>query len=234
MKSTGHTVTFNLSSHAAGSGNVWFIFQILSLTATVNALMKAFSTLSAASYWKVQVWFSMDRLNPKFAFMYRLFLRASSASVLHNGLATRKLRKLFRPMVEAVATTVSKMEGTAPEDSVHLMKWMDEFDNRSECHSWSQRVFKPFAHLWRILLQLTKHFRCCTAHLTPEVYLIASWTSHFYLRTRITYSQSTLSFTEWLLEPTASAKLFSVQNHPKGPPPRKTGIQQTHAPASIR
>lgn len=74
----------------------------------------------------------MSQSNPKLTSLYQFFLRATSASVLHNSLATRHLRRLYRPTFEATTKTVKKVENSIPEDSAHLKKWLAEFDYRSE------------------------------------------------------------------------------------------------------
>lgn len=73
----------------------------------------------------------MSQSNPKLTSLYQIFLRATSASVLHNSLATN-LRRLYRPTFEATTKTVKKVENSIPEDSAHLKKWLAEFDYRSE------------------------------------------------------------------------------------------------------
>lgn len=73
-------------------------------------------------------------LPPKFTSLYRLFLRAISASTLHNGPATRRIRRLYKPNFEAAARNIRHLEnmeaGTA--ESVQIQKWLDTFDQRSK------------------------------------------------------------------------------------------------------
>ena len=48
----------------------------------------------------------MSRLPPSFTSLYRLFLRTSSTSVLHQNAARKQLRQLFRPVFDAAARVV--------------------------------------------------------------------------------------------------------------------------------
>ncbi|KAG6382062.1 hypothetical protein JVT61DRAFT_700 [Boletus reticuloceps] len=52
----------------------------------------------------------MSRLPPSFKSLYRLFLRASSASVLHHNAARKQHRRLFRPVFDAAAKVVGKLQ----------------------------------------------------------------------------------------------------------------------------
>jgi hypothetical protein len=52
----------------------------------------------------------MGRLPPSFTSLYRLFLRASSASVLHQNAARKQLRRLFRPVFDAAARVVGDLQ----------------------------------------------------------------------------------------------------------------------------
>ena len=67
---------------------------------------------------------SLPILPMKFRSVYRLFLRALSASVLHHPAATTNLRRLYRPVfVEAAAVCRSL-------DTPAAQRWMSEWHQR--------------------------------------------------------------------------------------------------------
>ncbi|KAJ7286924.1 hypothetical protein C8J57DRAFT_1215219 [Mycena rebaudengoi] len=55
----------------------------------------------------------MSRLPPTFTSIYRLFLRTSSASVLHHGSSTSNLRKLWRPAFEDAARVIGELQNSS-------------------------------------------------------------------------------------------------------------------------
>ena len=76
----------------------------------------------------------MPQLTPKLASLYRIFLRATSTSVLHKDQATKNLRRLYRPAFEAAAKTARSLETSKAVNtqSIEKKKWLEEFDNRGE------------------------------------------------------------------------------------------------------
>lgn len=70
-------------------------------------------------------------LPPAFKSVYRLFLRATSASVLHKTWAVKSLRKLWKPIFVTAAVNVKKLE--SPEYSAeheNLRRWMLMWESR--------------------------------------------------------------------------------------------------------
>ncbi|EJD08299.1 uncharacterized protein FOMMEDRAFT_74698 [Fomitiporia mediterranea MF3/22] len=74
----------------------------------------------------------MRPLPSEFTALYRLFLRATSAAVLHNGPATRGLRRMYRPTSEAAASVFRRLESVAPgsSEAESAERWMSAFDDR--------------------------------------------------------------------------------------------------------
>lgn len=88
----------------------------------------------------------MTMTSPPAEFMraYRLFLRASSASVLHHGQSKRSLQRLYRPSFDAAAGALRQLQGLnnfSPE-AIRLRTWLARFDNEGD---WSTHyaVFRP-------------------------------------------------------------------------------------------
>ena len=71
-----------------------------------------------------------------FTSLYRIFLRATSASVLHHGPATRSLRRLYRPSFETAANAIRKLENLQTEgnavEAQRIEKWLKIFDERGK------------------------------------------------------------------------------------------------------
>ncbi|KAH8110458.1 hypothetical protein DFH11DRAFT_1514227 [Phellopilus nigrolimitatus] len=74
----------------------------------------------------------MITLPPEFTSLYRLFLRGTSASVLHHGPATRGLRRLYRPSFEAAAQSMKRIQAREidPIEKEKIRIWLGEFDER--------------------------------------------------------------------------------------------------------
>jgi len=74
-------------------------------------------------------------LPPSFTSLYRLFLRTSSAAVLHHGAATRYVRTLWKPTFREAAVVVHKLQsptlGTSEKEQ--LEKWHSRWELSSEC-----------------------------------------------------------------------------------------------------
>ena len=65
------------------------------------------------------------RLPPSFTSSYRLFLRASSASVLHHRAATRYVRTLWKPTFREAAVVIHKLQSPTLgiREKEQLEKW---------------------------------------------------------------------------------------------------------------
>ncbi|KAF8504646.1 hypothetical protein F5888DRAFT_1799329 [Russula emetica] len=65
------------------------------------------------------------RLPPSFTSSYRLFLRASSASVLHHRVATRYVRTLWKPTFREAAVVIHKLQSPTLgiSEKEQLEKW---------------------------------------------------------------------------------------------------------------
>ncbi|KAH9965446.1 hypothetical protein BC827DRAFT_1126452 [Russula dissimulans] len=61
-------------------------------------------------------------LPPSFTSLYRLFLRASSVSVLHHQAATRHVRTLWKPTFREAAVVIHKLQSPTPEKE-RLERW---------------------------------------------------------------------------------------------------------------
>ncbi|KAI0310106.1 hypothetical protein OF83DRAFT_1071082 [Amylostereum chailletii] len=76
---------------------------------------------------------SKPRLPPSFTSLYRLFLRASSASVLHHYAAKRHLRQLWRPTFDAAARVIQEggRAGTT-EAGERRRKWLQAWEANTD------------------------------------------------------------------------------------------------------
>jgi hypothetical protein len=74
-----------------------------------------------------------SRLPSTFTGLYRLFLRMSSASVLHQRQAKKNLRKLWRPVFDDAAVVINKLQNdsvnTTERDA--LGNWLKVWEARS-------------------------------------------------------------------------------------------------------
>ncbi|KAJ7647714.1 hypothetical protein FB45DRAFT_206925, partial [Roridomyces roridus] len=77
-------------------------------------------------------------LPPDFTSLYRLFLRTSAASVLHQPRATRYLRKLWRPTFEDAARATSQLQNQSHNRN-ELERWLE---------SWHLRIDNTLALLF--------------------------------------------------------------------------------------
>lgn len=74
------------------------------------------------------------RLSPTFTSLYRLFLRTTSASVLHHTAAKRNLRRLWRPTFDNAVQVTKRLEN-GPKDVTarkELEIWLEVWNNRSQ------------------------------------------------------------------------------------------------------
>ncbi|KAI0060592.1 hypothetical protein BV25DRAFT_1807237 [Artomyces pyxidatus] len=74
------------------------------------------------------------RLPATFKSLYRLVLRASSASVLHHHAGTRYLRPLWRPVFREAAVVVCKLQNKAMNslDRQRHEKWLESWDRNMD------------------------------------------------------------------------------------------------------
>jgi len=83
------------------------------------------------------------KLPPSFTSLYRLFLRTSSAAVLHHGAATRYVRTLWKPTFREAAVVVHELQsptlGTSEKEQ--LEKWNSRWESSSECQV--DPLFRP-------------------------------------------------------------------------------------------
>ena len=74
------------------------------------------------------------KLPPSFTSLYRLFLRASSASVLHHRVAARHVRKLWKPTFREAAVVIYNLQsptlGTSEKE--RLERWRRIWELSSE------------------------------------------------------------------------------------------------------
>jgi hypothetical protein len=73
-------------------------------------------------------------LPPSFTSSYRLFLRASSASVLHHRAATRYVRTLWKPTFREAAVVIHKLQSPTLgiSEKEQLEKWRGLWELSSE------------------------------------------------------------------------------------------------------
>ncbi|OCH93489.1 hypothetical protein OBBRIDRAFT_724673 [Obba rivulosa] len=71
-------------------------------------------------------------LPPAFTSLYRLFLRATAASVLHHRPAARRLRKLWRPTFEGAVRVIRKLESSEAlgHEQQRLQRWYAVWEQR--------------------------------------------------------------------------------------------------------
>ncbi|KAF8584836.1 hypothetical protein K439DRAFT_1105813 [Ramaria rubella] len=71
------------------------------------------------------------RLSSQLTSGYRLFLRATSAAVLHHATATKNIRKLYRPVFEEAARVEAKAHLTQePQTRELLDRWLIDWNER--------------------------------------------------------------------------------------------------------
>lgn len=75
-------------------------------------------------------------LPPSLASLYRLFLRAASASVLDQRTARKELRKLWRPNFETAARIIRDIERAdlAVAEKARRKEWLRVWEQRGACH----------------------------------------------------------------------------------------------------
>ena len=110
-------------------------------------------------------------LPTEFTALYRLFLRATSAAVLHNGPALRGLRKLYRPSFEAAASAVRQMENmeAGSKNAEKVRKWLEEFDKRSTIFV-SCRLYFTYFSCFAVSKQYTVLISKCIAITRPPTH----------------------------------------------------------------
>ncbi|KAH9856741.1 hypothetical protein C2E23DRAFT_721745 [Lenzites betulinus] len=98
-------------------------FCILSLSGTTRFLHTQARKIEAPS-----------PLPPTFRSLYRLFLRATSASVLSHREATSRLRQIWRPVFDHAACAIYKIENNSlsADQRVVVMEWYRHWENRMD------------------------------------------------------------------------------------------------------
>ncbi|KAF9059774.1 hypothetical protein BDP27DRAFT_1238110 [Rhodocollybia butyracea] len=72
-------------------------------------------------------------LPPSFTSLYRLFLRTSSTSVLHQSLATRNLRSLWRPVFADAAQVITRLKNSqTSSDRETLENWLKNWEEQMD------------------------------------------------------------------------------------------------------
>ncbi|KAF5365919.1 hypothetical protein D9758_006682 [Tetrapyrgos nigripes] len=77
---------------------------------------------------------SSSSLPASFTSLYRLFLRSTSASVLHHKLARRNLRNLWKPAFVEAAKAVKELQNPSTSSSTRgkLEAWLDVWQRRMD------------------------------------------------------------------------------------------------------
>ncbi|KAF8058747.1 hypothetical protein FPV67DRAFT_516028 [Lyophyllum atratum] len=77
---------------------------------------------------------STSRLPQSFTSLYRLCLRASSASVLHHRVASANLRRLLRPAFDAAADVTKRLQDAPqnPVEQAELKAWLNTWERRMD------------------------------------------------------------------------------------------------------
>lgn len=76
-------------------------------------------------------------LPQSFTSLYRLFLRATSASVLHQSRSTRSLRRLWRPTFKYAGNVIHRLqsETLGTPERARMESWLKVWDTRSTFYS---------------------------------------------------------------------------------------------------
>ncbi|KAJ3749179.1 hypothetical protein DFH05DRAFT_1390683 [Lentinula detonsa] len=75
----------------------------------------------------------MPLLPSSFTSLYRLFLRTSSASVLHQSLAVRNIRALWRPIFSDAAHVIEKLQAKPCEREQELLRnWLRNWETQMD------------------------------------------------------------------------------------------------------
>lgn len=76
---------------------------------------------------------STTRLPADFTSLYRLFLRATGASVLNKAYPTQRLRRLWRPSFDSAAQVTHRLQGESLEEGERtcLQRWYSVWETRS-------------------------------------------------------------------------------------------------------
>ncbi len=76
------------------------------------------------------------KLPPSFTSLYRLFLRVSSASVLHHRAATRYVRTLWKPTFREAAVVIHELQSPTLgiSEKEKLERWRSLWELSSESH----------------------------------------------------------------------------------------------------
>jgi hypothetical protein len=73
-------------------------------------------------------------LPPSFTSLYRLFLRASSAAVLHHRAATRYIRPLWKPTFREAAVVIRRVQNPSlvSSEKAQLERWLCLWEQSGE------------------------------------------------------------------------------------------------------
>ena len=82
-----------------------------------------------------------QKLPPTFTSLYRLFLRTTSAAVLHHPNSKRNLRRLWRPIFNTAASVIDQIQQDSPERQ-KLEHWFRIWNTRS-----TKSTYSPFPNL---------------------------------------------------------------------------------------
>ncbi|KAF8507747.1 hypothetical protein JB92DRAFT_2958263 [Gautieria morchelliformis] len=144
------------------------------------------------------------RLSSQLTSTYRLFLRATSAAVLHHPTATRNIRKLYRPIFDEAANVDVQVKTTRdPQKTKLLEQWLV---------TWNKRVDNTLELL---------HSSATTRGLSHRLTRNIGFLTHAYLKSRMRKGQV------WDPQLPASAPIYSIR--PGKVPTAKEKKQQSRA-----
>lgn len=161
------------------------------------------------------------RLSAQLTSTYRLFLRATSAAVLHHSTAKRNIRKLYRPIFDEAAQVEVQLQTTQdPQASRTLRQWLVNWNNRGK--KLLITLLPMCGHL-RTLLKVDNtlellHNSATTRGLSHRLTRNIGFLTHAYLRSRKRKGQV------WNPQLPASAPLYTIQ--PMAAPTAKMRTQQ--------
>ena len=150
---------------------------------------------------------SSIRLSPQLASTYRLFLRATSAAVLHHPTATRNVRKLYRPIFNEAAQVEVQLKTTQdPQTSKLLDQWLVNWNKRGNnlLDHTLPRITRLFFFAVDNTLELL-HNSATTRGLSHRLTRNIGFLTNAYLQSRTRRGQV------WDPQLPASAPLYSIQ-----------------------
>jgi hypothetical protein len=111
------------------------------------------------------------KLPASFTSLYRLFIRATPPAVLHHAAATRRLRRLYRPIFQEAALAIRKLEdqqNLSNGERRHLNDWLDEFDKRGECEVSFSEDGDAIMHVFTVDKTLSVLYNCSQSRGLPH------------------------------------------------------------------